>query len=213
MLGTTRRTTNGPGNMVDTAAYTGFGEFLGGSADRRYGFAGAWQYQSHPGTGFPFLHVGHRYYDPAIGRFLQRDPIGIGGGFNVYAYVGNVPTAIPDPSGLCGIPEWIQWAGEGIATAGGATYFLPFGWARPVGGAMMACGTAVTGIGRGAAACRNNAGEIKSWWDERIEFYKYWNGIHPPGYVPPRPYNPYRTPAVMTDYEKDLERQRRLYPK
>jgi hypothetical protein len=61
MLGTTRRTTNSAGNMVDTAAYTAFGEFLGGSADRRYGFAGAWQYQSHPATGFPYLHVGSRF--------------------------------------------------------------------------------------------------------------------------------------------------------
>jgi RHS repeat-associated protein len=85
---------------VDNAAYTAFGEFLGGSTDRRYGFAGAWQYQSHPGTGFPYLHVGHRYYDPATGRFLQRDPIGIGGGFNVYAYVGGRPTLRVDPSGL-----------------------------------------------------------------------------------------------------------------
>jgi RHS repeat-associated protein len=100
MLGTTRRTTNASAAQVDNAAYTAFGEFLGGSADRRYGFAGAWQYQSHPGTGFPFLHVGHRYYDPATGRFLQRDPIGIGGGANVYLYASGSPTRGVDPEGL-----------------------------------------------------------------------------------------------------------------
>jgi RHS repeat-associated protein len=104
MLGTTRRTTNASAAQVDNAAYTAFGEFLGGSADRRYGFAGAWQYQSHPGTGFPYLHVGHRYYDPATGRFLQRDPIGVRGGTNVYQYVFAKPTSWVDPTGLFFFP-------------------------------------------------------------------------------------------------------------
>jgi RHS repeat-associated protein len=52
-----------------------------------------------PDEVMPFLHVGHRYYDPATGRFLQRDPIGITGGLNVYAHVFNRPTMGIDPSG------------------------------------------------------------------------------------------------------------------
>jgi len=51
------------------------------------------------GVGFDFLHVGARYYDPSSGRFLQRDPIGIMGGTNVYAYVYNMPTRGVDPTG------------------------------------------------------------------------------------------------------------------
>ncbi len=50
--------------------------------------------------GFPFMHTGARYYDPSTGRFLQRDPIGISGGLNVYAYCGNNPVIRIDPSGL-----------------------------------------------------------------------------------------------------------------
>ena len=44
-------------------------------------------------------HVGARWYDPDIGRFVQRDPIGIAGGLSVYAYVLNRPTIGVDPTG------------------------------------------------------------------------------------------------------------------
>jgi hypothetical protein len=44
-------------------------------------------------------HVGYRWYDPALGRFVQRDPIGIAGGQNVYGYVHADPLAGVDPDG------------------------------------------------------------------------------------------------------------------
>ena len=43
---------------------------------------------------------GFRYYDPEIGRYLTRDPIGYGDGLNVYLYVGNNPINGIDPTGL-----------------------------------------------------------------------------------------------------------------
>ena len=41
----------------------------------------------------------HRYYAPNIGRFISKDPIGLLGGHNVYAYAPN-PVEWVDPRGL-----------------------------------------------------------------------------------------------------------------
>jgi RHS repeat-associated protein len=101
LIGTTRQMSDPTGATTGPAVYTAFGEQISGT-NHRYGYAGAWGYQTDdtPAPAFPFLHVGHRYYDPATGRFLQRDPIGIGGGTNVYAYVENRASSEVDPMGL-----------------------------------------------------------------------------------------------------------------
>ncbi|MDP2810074.1 MAG: RHS repeat-associated core domain-containing protein [Rhodocyclaceae bacterium] len=56
-----------------------------------------------------------RYYHPGLGRFASRDPIGMQGGINPYAYAGGNPVGFNDPSGLLAKQTWntaVDYAGN-----------------------------------------------------------------------------------------------------
>ena len=59
-----------------------------------------------------------RMYHPALGRFLQTDPIGYDAGMHMYAYVGGDPVNLVDPSGL--EPEAPDCDQTGSRICGGA---------------------------------------------------------------------------------------------
>jgi RHS repeat-associated protein len=71
-----------------------------GSIGNPYFFTGR---QFDAETGLYYYRA--RYYSPTIGRFLQTDPVGYSVGVNWYAYCGNNPLVLVDPSGLCGV-DW-----------------------------------------------------------------------------------------------------------
>jgi RHS repeat-associated protein len=95
---------DGTGNVTHVAVdgtpepsprrYEAFGALRSGTSIVQRGFAG----QPFEGaSGLVYLRA--RHYDPATGRFLQTDPLGIEAD-HLYAYARNNPLAFADPTGL-----------------------------------------------------------------------------------------------------------------
>ena len=88
---------DGSGNLVTANFYDEYGKPLATNS-RRFQYTGQmWL----PEVGAYYYKA--RFYSPTLGRFLQTDPIGVEGGINLYAYVGNDPVNLRDPLGLCGV--------------------------------------------------------------------------------------------------------------
>ena len=88
------------GAVKSSDLYNAYGKRLsgGGASGDPYGFGGQAGYYTDSETGLSLL--GQRFYDPSVSRFLNRDPIGYGGGMNLYRYADNNPVSEMDPSGL-----------------------------------------------------------------------------------------------------------------
>jgi RHS repeat-associated protein len=97
-LGSITHVTGEDGAVVQRYEYDSYGNLvsvLDPGFLQPYAFTGReWE----PEVGLYYFRA--RYYDPAIGRFINKDPIGFGGGVNLYEYVGNQPTNLNDPLGL-----------------------------------------------------------------------------------------------------------------
>jgi RHS repeat-associated protein len=138
---------------------------VSGDVDADFGYAG---YFEHAATGLKLTQ--YRAYDPTSGRWLSRDPIGLRGGRNLYAYVGGDPVNKIDPSGLMeglgtggsgggwtgggpppGFAEASDAAGEGLSAAETAAEAAEL-TAAEVGAAVVAA--AVVGVAIGTLADR-----------------------------------------------------------
>lgn len=96
----TRSIADGAGHMIALPVYDAFGRDLTDvPGNTTLGFGGRVGYYSDSRSGLVYIRA--RWYDPAIGRWITKDPIGFrGGDWNLYRYARNSTLLNLDPSGL-----------------------------------------------------------------------------------------------------------------
>jgi RHS repeat-associated protein len=100
-LGAVEMATDAKGKPIWQANYNPFGKLMPAKAQAKHGFALNLRLPGQYADNETGLYYNdHRYYDPARGRYLSPDPLGLGGGANGYAYAGGNPLTYVDPKGL-----------------------------------------------------------------------------------------------------------------
>ncbi len=96
-LGSIAALTDPQQNVVESYRYTAYGVTTktGDIVNNNFRYTGR---EFDPEIGIYYYRA--RYYDPGVGRFITKDPIGFAGGVNLYGYVGNNPVNTTDPLGL-----------------------------------------------------------------------------------------------------------------
>lgn len=69
-----------------------------------------------------------RWYDPATGRWLSKDPIGLEGGLNLYEFCGDDPVNYRDPWGFAWITVHVDDRTSGSGSSGSAGSNSGHGW-------------------------------------------------------------------------------------
>ncbi|WP_160474152.1 RHS repeat-associated core domain-containing protein [Cupriavidus sp. SW-Y-13] len=111
-LGTPQELTDETGGIAWSVQYKAWGaaQAVISDAARKAGIQNPLRFQGQYFDHETGLHYNrYRYYDPASGRFISKDPIGFAGGLNVFLYGPN-PTGWIDPLGLERLKNAIEGA-------------------------------------------------------------------------------------------------------
>ncbi len=103
-----RQLVDGSGKVRAQYEYDPYGNRTktGGDLESDFGYAG---YLHHEASGLELTVM--RAYSPALGKWLNRDPIAEAGGLNQYEYVNSQPVNRVDPLGMKGgdaLPSWLD---------------------------------------------------------------------------------------------------------
>ncbi len=161
VLGSVIGVVNETGTLVERYTYDPYGKVLI-EKWQTDGQGGQWLASAEPNSGMPyspignpFMWTGHRYdaavglyhtlfrfYDPVLGRWLQRDPEEFVDGINLYEYVRSSPLKLVDPHGDSAVAIVAPWAAgaalaDGPLPIGDAAAALALGVATVVDGVLV----------------------------------------------------------------------------
>jgi|GEM_PF-6200313 len=137
------------------------------------GYGGPYGYQTDPDTGLMLL--GHRFYDPSVGRFLTRDPIK--DGRNWYGYGGGYgnPVNSVDPDGLMPFQADVVPTDEGLGWNHGlpgndpwCDFFAGWGDTLTLGGTKIARRWLGEELGVGDANDSVDFGSSQYGWGQTV---------------------------------------------
>ena len=173
--GNVAQRTSGTGSLLSTDLYDGFGKKRSGSANV-FGFGGQAGYYTDAETGLVLCT--NRFYDPQQGRFLTRDPMGYGGGINLYGYTRNNPVNGMDPSGLYDgddpVSQYLNQAGNEIDAK---TSQFKNSWSNALGAfGDWAAGTGANRRNYGVTSSQSD--DMKTLWPETRSLNKSRWAIH-----------------------------------
>jgi RHS repeat-associated protein len=95
-MGSVLALANSSGTILTQYSYDPFG----GTSTAGATNSNSSQYTGRENDNNGLYYYRARYYSPSLHRFVSQDPRGLaGGGANLYAYAGNSPTNLRDPSG------------------------------------------------------------------------------------------------------------------
>lgn len=158
-IGTPQALSNSQGQIVWRAEYDAFGlsTIIQKSINNPLRYPG--QYHDNE-TGLHYNYF--RFYDPSLGRYIRRDPLGLFGGLNPYTYVMNNPFVFIDPYGLflCDALGLLGGTSLGLGVSGG------LGIAGGIDLGLSSSGISLTGtlgVGGGLAGTVNLGGNGSSF--------------------------------------------------
>ena len=139
-IGTSRGLVNDSATITDTYQLDAWGHQIAssGSTQNPYKYGAAWGYITDPSG---LLQLGHRFYWPELGRFVQRDPVGATE--YIYAYGGNQPSLYIDPEGLRASASWVAnllhsetWS-EGLCAGWQSGYYACYAKCVTIGESIL----------------------------------------------------------------------------
>ncbi len=163
-VGSSRQTTSSGGSVTASAIYEGFGQTVAssGGGTATYGYCATSGYQSDGYAGL--THVGARYYDESVGRFITRDtqldqkP---------YNYCEADPVNLVDPSGHNVPVGATVGAIIGAVVIGGIAVDFGLGAPGAIAGTLIGA-VGGGGIGGVIGGRSTNNPDAKTDWNEGI---------------------------------------------